>query len=251
MAELLQTTLCYLEQNGCYLMLHRIKKKNDVNHDKWIGVGGKFDPGETAEACALREVWEETGLTMQSPAYRGIVDFTCEPWPAERMHLYTCTDFTGTLTDCNEGTLEWVPKPEVENLPIWQGDKIFLRLLAEGAPFFHLELTYHGDTLVQAVLDGETLPCGKVRAVSLLLLGAAPYVKVPCLILVSFLVVWGILTLALQSSTAPRWLRWKERISLAASVLAVLCFILSLQPYAAAFAFVFLIIKALLLAKQP
>ena len=150
MAELLQTTLCYLEQNGCYLMLHRIKKKNDVNHDKWIGVGGKLDPGETAEA----------GLTMQSPAYRGIVDFTCEPWPAERMHLYTCTDFTGTLTDCNEGTLEWVPKPEVENLPIWQGDKIFLRLLAEGAPFFHLELTYHGDTLVQAVLEGETLPCG-------------------------------------------------------------------------------------------
>ena len=142
MAELLQTTLCYLEQNGCYLMLHRIKKKNDVNHDKWIGVGGKLDPGETAEACALREVWEETGLTMQSPAYRGIVDFT------------------GTLTDCNEGTLEWVPKPEVENLPIWQGDKIFLRLLAEGAPFFHLELTYHGDTLVQAVLEGETLPCG-------------------------------------------------------------------------------------------
>ncbi len=160
MAELLQTTLCYLEQNGCYLMLHRIKKKNDVNHDKWIGVGGKLDPGETAEACALREVWEEIGLTMQSPAYRGIVDFTCEPWPAERMHLYTCTDFTGTLTDCNEGTLEWVSKPEVENLPIWQGDKIFLRLLAEGAPFFHLELTYHGDTLVQAVLEGETLPCG-------------------------------------------------------------------------------------------
>ena len=159
MAELLQTTLCYLEQNGCYLMLHRIKKKNDVNHDKWIGVGGKLDPGETAEACALREVWEETGLTMQSPAYRGIVDFTCEPWPAERMHLYTCTDFTGTLTDCNEGTLEWVPKPEVENLPIWQGDKIFLRLLAEGAPFFHLELTYHGDTLVQAVcsMDGKVV----------------------------------------------------------------------------------------------
>ena len=159
MAELLQTTLCYLEQNGCYLMLHRIKKKNDVNHDKWIGVGGKFVPGETAEACALREVWEETGLTMQSPTYRGIVDFTCEPWPAERMHLYTCTDFTGTLTDCNEGTLEWVPKPEVENLPIWQGDKIFLRLLAEGAPFFHLELTYHGDTLVQAVcsMDGKVV----------------------------------------------------------------------------------------------
>ena len=155
MAELLQTTLCYLEQNGCYLMLHRIKKKNDVNHDKWIGVGGKFDPGETAEACVLREVWEETGLTMQSPAYRGIVDFTCEPWPAERMHLYTCTEFTGTMTDCNEGTLEWVPKEAVQDLPIWPGDKLFFRLLAEDAPFFHLELTYDGDTLTRALLDGQ------------------------------------------------------------------------------------------------
>lgn len=136
MAELLQTTLCYLEQNGCYLMLHRIKKKNDVNHDKWIGVGGKFAPGETAEACALREVWEETGLTMQSPAYRGIVDFTCEPWPAERMHLYTCTDFTGTLTDCNEGTLEWVPKPEVEKPADLAGGQNFPSAVGGGRTVF-------------------------------------------------------------------------------------------------------------------
>ena len=153
--DLLQTTLCYLEQDGCYLMLHRIKKKKDVNHDKWIGVGGKFEPGETALACALREVQVETGLTMQNPQYRGIVDFYCAPWPAERMHLYTCTEFTGTMTDCNEGTLEWVPKEAVQNLPIWPGDKLFFKLLAEDAPFFHLELTYDGDTLTRALLDGQ------------------------------------------------------------------------------------------------
>ena len=156
--ELLQTTLCYLEQNGCYLMLHRIKKKNDVNHDKWIGVGGKFEPGEDAHACALREVYEETGLTMRAPRYRGIVDFFCPPWPAERMHLFTCSDFAGTMTDCDEGTLEWVPKQAVQTLPIWPGDKLFFRLLEQDAPFFHLELHYDGDTLVRAVRDGQELP---------------------------------------------------------------------------------------------
>ena len=137
--ELLQTTLCYLEKDGAYLMLHRVKKKNDVNHDKWVGVGGKFEPGEDAPACALR------------------VDFFCDPWPAERMHLYTCTDFSGVMTDCDEGCLEWVDKAAVQDLPIWQGDKIFFKLLAEDAPFFHLELTYDGDVLVKAVLDGVSL----------------------------------------------------------------------------------------------
>lgn len=155
--DLLQTTLCYLEKDGTYLMLHRVKKKNDVNHDKWVGVGGKFEPGEDALTCALREVREETGLTMHTPVYRGIVDFYCDPWPAERMHLYTCTDFSGVMTDCDEGCLEWVDKNAVQDLPIWQGDKIFFKLLAEDAPFFHLELTYEGDVLVKAVLDGEEL----------------------------------------------------------------------------------------------
>ena len=155
--DLLQTTLCYLEKDGTYLMLHRVKKKNDVNHDKWVGVGGKFEPGEDALTCALREVREETGLTMHTPVYRGIVDFYCDPWPAERMHLYTCTDFSGVMTDCDEGCLEWVDKAAVQDLPIWQGDKIFFRLLAEDAPFFHLELTYDGDVLVKAVLDGVSL----------------------------------------------------------------------------------------------
>lgn len=156
--ELLQTTLCYLERDGCYLMLHRIKKEKDVNRDKWVGVGGKFEPGEDALACVLREVREETGLTMTAPRYRGIVDFYCPPWPAERMHLYTCTEFTGCLGDCDEGTLEWVPIEEVCGLPIWQGDKIFFDLLRRGAPFFHLALHYQGDALQRAVLDGTPLP---------------------------------------------------------------------------------------------
>ena len=108
-------------------------------------------------AFALREVREETGLTMHAPVYRGIVDFFCDPWPAERMHLYTCTDFSGVMTDCDEGCLEWVDKAAVQDLPIWQGDKIFFKLLAEDAPFFHLELTYDGDVLVKAVLDGVSL----------------------------------------------------------------------------------------------
>ena len=156
--EFLQTTLCYLEKDGCYLMLHRVKKKNDANHDKWVGVGGKLEPGEDADACVRREVWEEAGLTLQAPAYRGIVDFFCDPWPAERMHLYTCTTFSGIMTDCDEGTLEWIPKDKVNQLPIWQGDKLFFKLLNENAPFFHLELYYRGDALIKAVLDGQEIP---------------------------------------------------------------------------------------------
>lgn len=157
MEELLQTTLCYLEQDGCYLMLHRIKKKNDVNKDKWIGVGGKFEPGEDALACAMREVLEETGYTMDHPRYRAMVDFYCPPWQPERMHLYTCDAFSGTPHPCNEGDLVWVPRDQVQALPIWQGDKIFFDLLDRDAPFFHLELFYQGEALVRAVLDGREL----------------------------------------------------------------------------------------------
>ena len=155
---MLQTTLCYLEKDGCYLMLHRVKKKKDVNHDKWVGVGGKFEPGEDALACVLRETREETGYTLQNPAYRGIVDFYAPPWPAERMHLFTGTDFCGEPIDCDEGTLEWVSKADVLQLPIWQGDKLFFKLLNDNAPFFHLELYYDGDTLTRAVQDGVPLP---------------------------------------------------------------------------------------------
>ena len=157
MAELLQTTLCYLERDGCYLMLHRVKKKKDVNRDKWIGVGGKFEPGEDALACVLREVREETGYTMDRPRYRGLLDFTCPPWPPEQIHLFTCTEFSGTPHPCDEGELAWVPKDKIQDLPIWAGDKLFFRLLAEAAPFFHLALYYDGYLLTRAVLDGVPL----------------------------------------------------------------------------------------------
>ena len=157
-----QVTLCYIERNGCYLMMHRVKKHKDVNKDKWIGVGGGFEPGEDALACVIREAWEETGLQLVAPLYRGIVDFDCPPWVPERMHLFVCPEegFEGDaehLPECDEGTLEWVPKTQVAELPIWEGDEIFLRLLAEDAPFFHLELTYDGDKLIKAVLDGAAL----------------------------------------------------------------------------------------------
>lgn len=151
------TTLCYIEREDAWLMLHRIKKKNDLNHDKWVGIGGKFEDGESPEECMRREALEETGLTLGNLCLRGIVTFVSNEWDNEYMFLYTCTDFTGDLTECNEGNLEWVPKDQVETLPIWQGDKIFFRLLRENAPFFSLKLVYEGDTLVYAALDGEKL----------------------------------------------------------------------------------------------
>lgn len=146
------STLCYIEKDGCYLMLHRTKKQNDVNHDKWIGVGGKFEPDEMPEECLLREVREETGLNLSAYRYRGILTFICDGWESEYIHLYTATEFEGSLIECNEGTLEWVPKDKIETLPIWEGDKIFLRLLAENAGFFSLKLKYQGDLLIESKL---------------------------------------------------------------------------------------------------
>lgn len=151
------TTLCYLERDGCYLMLHRVKKEHDMNRDKWLGVGGKFEQGESPEDCALREVFEETGLTMTGYAYRGIVTFVSDVYPTEYMHLFHSTDFRGTLRECGEGTLEWVPKSKVPELPIWEGDKLFLGLLDEDRPFFSLKLEYRGDHLAAAVLNGKRI----------------------------------------------------------------------------------------------
>ena len=149
------TTLCYVEKDGCYLMMHRISKKNDVNKDKWIGIGGHFLENESPEECLLREAKEETGLTLTRYRLRGVVTFICDKLDhAEYMHLFTADGFEGELTDCDEGTLEWVPKQDIYNLNLWEGDLIFHRLLDEDAPFFLLKLAYEGDKLVEAKLNG-------------------------------------------------------------------------------------------------
>lgn len=149
------TTLCYIEKDGKYLMLHRIKRENDLNRDKWIGVGGKFEDGESPEECLQREVREETGLTLTNFSYRGIITFVSSEWPTEYMHLFTSDSFTGKLTDCDEGVLEWIDKKKISSLPAWEGDRIFLELLEDDSPFFSLKLEYRGDELVYAAKNGK------------------------------------------------------------------------------------------------
>ena len=152
------TTLCYLLQGDEVLLLHRIKKKNDLNHDKWIGIGGKFEEGESPEECLLREAWEETGLILTDYDYRGIVTFVSDEWEGEYMHLYTATGWTGTVQECDEGVLEWIHKDALAALPQWEGDKIFLRLIHDAdTPFFSMKLRYEGERLAYAALDGKEL----------------------------------------------------------------------------------------------
>ena len=153
-------TLCYLENDrGEYLMLHRVKKKHDVNQDKWIGVGGKFEENESPDECLIREVREETGLTLTDYRLPGVVTFVSQGWETEYMFLYTATGWTGELlADCDEGTLEWVDKKNVGDLPIWKGDELFFRQIEDpNSPFFSLKLSYRGDELVYAALDGKEL----------------------------------------------------------------------------------------------
>ena len=152
-----QTTLCYLEKDGKWLMLHRVKKENDLNEGKWVGIGGKFEEGESPEDCLIREVKEETGLTVRSWNYRGIITFVSDKWGTEYMHLFHSADFTGTMHPCDEGVAEWVPIGDVLSLNLWEGDRIFLKYLLTDRPFVSLKLQYRGDDLVRAVLDGKEL----------------------------------------------------------------------------------------------
>ena len=154
---MLNTTLCYIERGDEYLMLHRVKKENDINRDKWIGLGGKFKEDESPEECLLREVYEESGLRLTSWRYRGIVTFVNTKCSSEYMHLFTADGFEGTVGPCDEGELEWIKKSELMKLTLWEGDRIFLRLLEENEPFFSLKLSYDGDELVSASLNGKNI----------------------------------------------------------------------------------------------
>ncbi len=152
--KMLNTTLSYIEKNGKYLMLHRVKKKNDMNRDKWIGIGGKFETGESPFDCARREILEECGVKVTDLSYRGIVTFVSNEFGTEYMHLFTASKYEGKIDyNCSEGNLEWVEKERIPSLPIWEGDKIFLKLLDEEKRFFSLKLIYEGEKLVGHTLE--------------------------------------------------------------------------------------------------
>ncbi len=144
------TTICYIDNGDSYLMMLRNKKKNDVNEGKWLGIGGKFEPGETPEECVCREVYEETGLILDDYVMRGVITFSSAGWEDEYIYVFTSSDFHGELAECDEGDLKWIPKTDLLDIGIWEGDKIFLKLLLEGSPFFSVKLSYDGDTLTDS-----------------------------------------------------------------------------------------------------
>ena len=157
------TTLCHIEKDGKYLMIRRNKKKNDLNHDKLVAPGGKFEDKESPEQCNAREVLEETGLTLISAEYRGIVTFVSDKWETEYMHIFTSSEFKGELKECDEGELVWVDKNELLDMPIWKGDIIFLKLIADkNTPFFSLRLEYKGEELYSAILNNRPLRIGEI-----------------------------------------------------------------------------------------
>ncbi len=142
------STVCYIEKEGKYLMLHRTKKQNDINKEKWLGIGGKFEDKESPEECTIREVKEETGLTLNSVKLRGILTFINTICETEYIYIFTSNDFTGKLIECGEGDLQWVEKEKVTSLNLWEGDKIFIEKIKEDGPFFTIKNIYEGDTLL-------------------------------------------------------------------------------------------------------
>ncbi len=151
---MMQTTLCYIERDGKYLMLHRTKKERDINRDKWIGIGGKFEAGESPFDCVRREVAEETGLSLRSPAYRGIITFVSQGAETEYMHLFTANTYEGEIkADCDEGDLAWIEKQKLYDLTLWEGDRLFLSLLDTERRFFSLKLVYRGQALISHTLE--------------------------------------------------------------------------------------------------
>ncbi len=153
-----RTTLCYIRRGGMYLLLHRVGREGDINGGKWLGVGGHFEGDETPEQCIRREIKEETGLDAVTADFRGIVFFDSDAYPPEEMYLFVCDEFSGTLTDhCDEGELAWVPRDRLTELPMWEGDRIFLNMIARGERNFRLHLTYSGDSLKS--YSSEPLGC--------------------------------------------------------------------------------------------
>ena len=146
--DMIETTLCYIEKEHKYLMLHRTKKENDMNKDKWLGIGGKLEECETPLDCIIREAYEETGLKLLNPVLRGIVNFNSNVYPSEKMYLFTCTEFLGSVIDCDEGVLEWIEKDKISSLPLWEGDKIFFVALNNGENDFVITLNYENEKLV-------------------------------------------------------------------------------------------------------
>ncbi len=150
---MINSSICYIEKEEKYLMLHRTKKEKDINKEKWIGVGGKFEDKESPEDCIIREVKEETGLTLNSCKLRCIVTYVSKDWDTEYMYVFTSDDFSGELIECNEGDLEWVDKNKIFELNLWEGDKIFLKKIQKDDTFFTMKFNYDGDKLLEYNLN--------------------------------------------------------------------------------------------------